>query len=41
MGTLDNEWNRLDASSWREAIARRLGGRVLLINFLVNNRETV
>jgi hypothetical protein len=35
-----DHWDRLDASAWREAMARRLGGRVLLINFLVNNRET-
>jgi hypothetical protein len=35
-----DQWERLDADMWCEAMARRLGGRVLLINFLVNNRET-
>jgi hypothetical protein len=35
-----DHWDQLDSSAWREAMERRLGGRKLLINFLVSNRKT-
>ena len=33
-------WDAIDEATWREAMIRRLGGRVLLIKFLVENRDT-
>lgn len=35
-----NEWAAIDEDAWRDAIIRRLGGRALLIKFLVENRDT-
>ncbi len=33
-------WDVIDERTWLEAMTRRLGGRVLLIRFLVENRDT-
>ena len=35
-----DEWDAIDDGAWREAMTRRLGGRALLIKFLVENRDT-
>lgn len=35
-----DEWDAIDVPAWREAMTRRLGGRALLIKFLVENRHT-
>lgn len=34
------EWSQINEHAWHEAMTRRLGGRALLIKFLVENRHT-
>lgn len=35
-----NGWDELDEHAWESAMTRRLGGRKLLISFLIENRES-